>query len=169
MRKKQSLLRWMLSRWRPKSAWPAAAVPATPTPFSQMVTFGRTRRSAEGAVTERAEVIFTDPETGARHKIVDEAGRICHFPGFADKDRWIGRLSNRQWLQPVVRFRTSFEVYGDGYVMLWQIQPDGRYWGDSDGFGWEDDDEITLYAQLDGRGRFTGPFRLYPDKGLHGV
>ena len=45
--------------------------------------------------------------------------------------------------------------------MLWEIQPDGRYWADGDGFGAESDYEIQLYSYLDVQGKFTAPFRIY--------
>lgn len=45
-------------------------------------------------------------------------------------------------------------------MMLWQIQPDGRYWGDDDGFLMEGDPEVTLYAFLDEKVDFDGPFRI---------
>ena len=46
-------------------------------------------------------------------------------------------------------------------IMLWEIQPDGRYWEDEDGFGGTSDAEVTLYTFLDENGDFTGPFRVY--------
>ena len=39
-----------------------------------------------------------------------------------------------------------------------EIQPDGRYWMDEDGFGMEDDEEIWLCADIDEEGRFITPF-----------
>lgn len=45
--------------------------------------------------------------------------------------------------------------------MVWEIQPDGRYWEDDDGFGGESDLEILLYTYLDDKGNFTGSFRTY--------
>ena len=42
-------------------------------------------------------------------------------------------------LEPQVRFRTYFEFKGNGWTMYWQVQPDGRYWGDDGGFGIEND------------------------------
>ena len=69
---------------------------------------------------------------------------------------------NQGSLEPRVRFRTDFEMRPDGLVlMIWQVQPDGMYWRDEDGFGITPDEEIRLYALIDGEGRFTGPFRLY--------
>lgn len=46
-------------------------------------------------------------------------------------------------------------------VLLWQVQPDGYYWADEDGYGMTPDEEVTLYADIDETGHFTGPFRLY--------
>lgn len=37
------------------------------------------------------------------------------------------------------------------------VQPDGRYYAD-DGFGREDDEEVTLCTLPDQRGRFAAPF-----------
>ena len=72
------------------------------------------------------------------------------------------KLTNKRCLSPVVRFRTSFEKWDTTrYIMLWQIQPDGRYWADDDGFGMEDDEEITLYSFIDQNGKFMGPFQIY--------
>ena len=64
-------------------------------------------------------------------------------------------------LEPQVRFRTYFEFQGNGWTMYWQVQPDGRYWGDDGGFGIENDEEVILQASVDMDGCFTGPFRIY--------
>ena len=45
--------------------------------------------------------------------------------------------------------------------MYWQVQPDGRDWGDDGGFGIENDEEVILQASVDMDGCFTGPFRIY--------
>ena len=46
-------------------------------------------------------------------------------------------------------------------MMIWQIQPDGRYWEDEDGFGGPSDSEICLYAFIDEMGYFREKFRIY--------
>ena len=42
----------------------------------------------------------------------------------------------------------------------WEINPDGRYYMDDDGFGMTDDEEITLYGAIDRQGRVVKKFRL---------
>ena len=62
---------------------------------------------------------------------------------------------------PCIRFRTSFETNGDGYRCYWELQPDGRYWDDDDGFGAEHDSELILCADMDKNGDFVTPFQIY--------
>lgn len=45
-------------------------------------------------------------------------------------------------------------------VVSWQINPDGQYYMDDDGFGMTDDEEICLNGTIDRRGRAVGKFRL---------
>ncbi len=51
---------------------------------------------------------------------------------------------------------------GVAYVS-WTLQPDGRYYADEDGFGMEDDDEITLYAYIDSSANILIPFQPMND------
>ena len=82
------------------------------------------------------------------------ADAYSNFPGIIQEEFWIKKI-NMGSLEPVVRYRSSFESLGNGkYRMLWQIQPDGRYWEDEDGFGAESDEEISLYADIDQDGNF---------------
>lgn len=133
-----------------------AETPKRP-PFTRWVTFGR--RSRE----ERCDVVFVDESNGRRVTIVDGRGKIVNFPGI-EKGDWTNDLSGGL-PEPAVQFRTSFEKCGaDGYIMLWQVQPDGRYWADEDGFGMTNDREIKLYALIDSHGSFDGPFRIYDSR-----
>lgn len=127
-------------------------------PFTRWVTFGAHLCRQAG---ESSEVEFVDEGSGKRRRIVDNGGRIIRFPGI-EKGEWLKFLESENSLQPTVRFRTEFRKYDDThYIMVWQVQPDGRYWEDSDGFGASGGEEICLYALLDCSGRFTGPFRIY--------
>lgn len=128
-------------------------------PFTPWYTYGdHMYRSAK----EIAEVLFTNPETGEQRLIVDNGGYIMNFPGIVKEDFWTKEITHARNLDPVIRFRTEFSKYDDErYIMLWQVQPEGRYWADSDGFGWEPDAEILLYAFIDKNGNFMGPFRIY--------
>lgn len=126
-------------------------------PFTQWVTFGihLYKRADEDAAVE-----FVDEKSGHRKLIVDGQGRIVNFPGIEEGD-WMKHLESTGCLEPVVRFRTEFEKWKEGYLMIWEIQPDGRYWEDESGFGGTSDAEVRLYAFLDSEGKFTGPFRIY--------
>ena len=106
-----------------------------------------------------SEVIFENLETGVRKTVIDRRGWIVDFPGLAHPDvittYYRGDLCDR------IRFYSHFSLLGDRYALLWQIQPEGRYWEDDDGFGGTLDSEIILYARLDDTGAFIEPFRLY--------
>lgn len=43
---------------------------------------------------------------------------------------------------------------------MMQINPDGRYFADEDGYGMTDDEEITLVGYIDRRGKAVGKFSL---------
>ena len=129
--------------------------------LSRWVTFGRHRYYSPG---DEIGVIFTNAEKGICRVIVDEQGVIRDFPGIEDPERIRSLLDNGS-MEPRIRFRTDFCRKEDGIHMLWQIQPDGRYWADDDGFGMENDCEVILKSVLDDEGRFTMPFRLYEVNG----
>lgn len=124
--------------------------------FSQMTTFGDHLYRREG---ERAEIIMENTRTGIRKTIVDDNGVIMNFPGIAHQkllDQYYQGCLGRR-----IRFRSGVSKLGEQYALIWQIQPDGRYWEDDDGFGMTTDDEINLYAHFDEKGRFTEPFYIY--------
>lgn len=111
---------------------------------------------------ETARVVFFHRRKGVIRVLVGNSGRIHRFPGFADREEIKRRMWDGKLPQPKVRFLTTFEEASGGrMMMIWQVQPDGRYWEDEDGFGGEDGEEVCLYTYLDSRGRFTAPFRLY--------
>jgi hypothetical protein len=41
----------------------------------------------------------------------------------------------------------------------WMLYPDGRYFGDEDGFGMEDNDEVNIYGYIDTNCRVVKKFR----------
>lgn len=45
----------------------------------------------------------------------------------------------------------------------WQINPDGRYFMDEDGYGMTDDEEITVYGYIDRTGKPLVKFRIIKD------
>ena len=109
---------------------------------------------------EDSTVYYIDETRNIHKKIVDKYGNILGFPGVKQEDFWAREVSPDS-LKPQIRFPTDFERRDGRIIMLWQIQPDGRYWEDDDGFGGSPDEEVTLYAFLDEEGNFDGPFRIY--------
>ena len=111
---------------------------------------------------ENPEIIFTSDRTGSQRAITDKKGRFVGFPGIVKEKEWTSHLTEEGCLDPVIRYRTDFVKFDDhSYMILWEVQPDGRYWADEDGFGMTSDEEICLYALLDLDGNYIGPFRVY--------
>lgn len=146
-----------LQKLFPKKA--SVSVPDTPPEnprLSQYTVFGIHAYRADNKDTS---VWFLDDRRGIRKLLVDKNGLIRRFPGIVKEDFWLGEVAPVK-LKPRIRFRTDFEKWGDRFIMLWQIQPDGLYWADY-GFGIDDEQEVYLYNYIDADGNFTGPFRIY--------
>ena len=93
--------------------------------------------------------------------ILNDAGQFVNYPGI-ENEELLSEFFKGTVIEPVVQFRSEFERQDDGrYLVIWQIQPDGRYWADEDGFGAESDYEIRLYSYVDKYGKFEAPFRIY--------
>lgn len=61
-------------------------------------------------------------------------------------------------------FPTFVRSYkNDVAEVSWQINPDGRYYMDEDGFGMTDDEEITIYGYVDRNGTPLVKFRTIKD------
>ena len=121
--------------------------------LTSSVTFGMRRG-------EDCSVCFVDENRGIRKEIVDSFGIIRNFPGIVKEEFWVKEVAPN-YLKEEVRFRSEFEKRENGWIFLWQVQPDGRYWGDDSGFGADNDSEVVLYTYLDRNGDFTDPFRIY--------
>lgn len=123
--------------------------------LSQYVTYG-VRKG------ENAEIILQDTELDYSKVLVDEKGVIQNFPGI-EQGSWTKYIEGDfNFDSGIIEFRSVVDDREEGgFRMLWQVQPDGRYWADSGGFGAEPDVELILYADLNDTGDFTGPFRIY--------
>lgn len=130
---------------------------AEPPYLTPRYTYGNHLYRSRG---EDASVYFVDEARGIRKMIVDFNGWIQDFPGIIKEDFWV-KQNDSGSLMHQIRFRTDFEKRGDKFIMLWQVQPDGRYWEDEDGFGMTPEEEIVLYTHIDMDGNFTGPFKIY--------
>jgi len=60
-------------------------------------------------------------------------------------------------------FPTMIRGFHNGKAELeWQINPDGRYYMDEDGYGMTDDVEVTLSGKIDRRGRVVEKMHYTP-------
>jgi len=101
-------------------------------------------------------LLKTDDPTFKRC-IVDGSGKINNFPGIKKGD-WMKELKCP--MDNKTQFRFWIYEYKDGKATVeWTLQPDGRYFADEDGFGWEHFEEVTLYSSIDTNGVFTEPFK----------
>lgn len=63
-------------------------------------------------------------------------------------------------------FPTFVRGYKNGIAEVsWQINPDGYYYMDEDGFGMTDDEEITIYSYVDRAGKPLVKFQTIKDYG----
>ncbi len=116
---------------------------------------------SESITPSDSSVFLMNEALGLRVQIVDRGGNICAFPGVESCPELENEISLER-LQPRVRYSTTFQKRENGHHrMLWTVRPDGRYWMDSWGFGAEDYEDVTLYADIDETGKFIAPFRLY--------
>lgn len=61
-------------------------------------------------------------------------------------------------------YHFGINEFNDGIACVsWTLEPDGRYYADEDGFGMEDDDEITIYAFIDRSANILIPFQPMDD------
>lgn len=134
-----------------------AAQNAKPPYLTQTVVFGMHLYRRAG---DDSSVYFVDESRGIRKMLVDSEGRIQDFPGIVKEEFWVKEVSETA-MNPQIHFRTSFNARNDGWIMLWEIQPDGRYWGDEHDFGMDHEEEVILGTFVNMDGCFTGPFRIY--------
>lgn len=108
-----------------------------------------------------------DNETGMAYEFMDERSTLVTFT--TDDIAWetIERLSTD--IQDQARrlsgyYPTIISKYQNGVAEVrWQINPDGRYYMDSDGYGMTDDEEETLYGYIDRKGKPLVKFRRVKD------
>ena len=58
-------------------------------------------------------------------------------------------------------FPTHIYYFKGGVATVeWQINPDGRYYMDEDGFGMTDDEEVALFGAIDRKGNVVKKYKL---------
>lgn len=108
---------------------------------------------------DRHPVILENARLGISETIVGADGRIKNFPGIAHAEV-VNEYTTRYALERI-HFCSSIENLDGMWALVWQVEPEGRYWEDDYGFGATSRVEVNLYARLDERGHFIEPFHLY--------
>lgn len=108
-----------------------------------------------------------DNETGMAYEFMDEGNILTTLT--TDDIAWetLDKLSE-DIKDQARRLNGSFPTiicnYQSGVAeMRWQINPDGCYYMDSDGYGMTDDKEETLYGYIDRKGKPLVKFRKVKD------
>ena len=74
-------------------------------------------------------------------------------------DEYIDRIKKRNALFP-----SFIRQFKNGVAEgCWQINPDGRYWMDEDGYGMTPDDEFNIYGFIDTECKIVIPYQTIQD------
>ena len=91
----------------------------------------------------------------------------CRLVNVSDDDiKWDSLKGLPEHLLERVRNRNAsypsfFYQFEDGISEVrWQLNPDGRYWMDNDGYGMTDDEEINIYGMMDTSCNMVIPFQM---------
>lgn len=70
------------------------------------------------------------------------------------------KRAQRNAISTMANYYFGVNPFRDGVAYVqWTLQPDGRYYADSDGFGMTDDDEVNVYAFIDKKAHILVPFQ----------
>ena len=106
--------------------------------------------------------ILANTETGKAWLLVNAKGRLV---GFRKKDIDYEAISkcenNHNAYTRMVEYGglSRWRDFENGVcIICWTLYPDGRYFADEDGFGMEDNKELTVYAVIDKNMKVLKPF-----------
>ena len=106
--------------------------------------------------------LHNENDPSFHRQITDRVGNFIRFPGYIG-GKWEKGVEVN--FLECVNYPSYIGMFKDGKAEFgWQVQPDGRYFADEDGFGMENCEEIWLRSYLDEKGNFTEPF-AYDKKG----
>lgn len=94
----------------------------------------------------------------------------CRLVNVSDDDiKWDTLKNLPEQILERVRERNAFYPsffyrFEDGVSEVrWQLNPDGRYWMDDEGYGMTDDEEINIYGVMDTACNMVIPFQIIED------
>ena len=101
----------------------------------------------------RGPLYIVNTGTNKIKKLVDENSKVV---GFTKEDIDYKSLDGIEHTGDAYRMEVDYAGMGrysdfcDGICAIyWMLYPDGMYFADEDGFGMEDNDEVTVYCVLD--------------------
>ncbi len=110
---------------------------------------------------------LVDRHTGRRIEFMTETGHFCTV--MTDDIDWDSLASLDEECLSRARglhapFPTALNAFKNGVCKVrWQLNPDGRYYMDEDGFGMTDDVEVNIYGFIDREGKVVSKFRFIND------
>ncbi len=106
-------------------------------------------------------------DTGCAYEFMNEN---AHLVGVEDSDiDWASLKSiPKEYLDRVKSRNAYFPSFIHSFMnnvaeVCWQLNPDGRYWMDEDGFGMTPDVEFNIYGFIDKTGKVIVPYQAIRD------
>ena len=107
---------------------------------------------------------LVDHRAGEAYEFLNIALR---FAIFSEDDvdweclKWAPQEARENARRGFAGYPTHVGLFKDGIARVsWQLNPDGRYYRDEDGFGMTDDEEVTLYGTIDRTGKVVEKYRI---------
>ena len=109
---------------------------------------------------------LVNTKTG-KARLIDSNGILV---GFTDEEidyATIDKLENSHNAYPRRIAYAGIGRYDDCqngiFALCWMLYPDGQYFADEDGYGMEDNDELTVYCVMNDNLEVVRPFTQVPD------
>ena len=115
---------------------------------------------------ENLDGYLVNTKTG-KARLIDSKGFL---EGFSDEEIDFATIDKQEHSHNAHPRRIAYAGIGrydncqNGiFALCWMLYPDGRYFADEDGFGMEDNDELTVYCVMDDDLNVIRPFTIVPD------
>ena len=109
---------------------------------------------------------IVNKDTG-QARLIDDNGFLVGFTDAEIDFATIDKLENSHNAHPRRIAYAGINRYNDCqngiFALCWMLYPDGRYFEDEDGFGGEDNDELTVYCIMDDDLNVIRPFTVVSD------
>lgn len=110
---------------------------------------------------------IVDRRAGCAYEFMDDRECLLHV---RDEDIDFAGLTgiSEEYLERIRRRSAHFPTHihnfkGNTAIVKWEINPDGMYFMDDDGFGMGPEREYALYGTINRQGLIVSPFRPMPE------